>query len=104
MIPPTKMLQHFLLLLAISALIPLTLCAQTIPSGAAIDARVGGIMAQTGAKGMGEGGTIGAPAAVLGAINDALSDTEARFDHIPVLPHDVSAVLNQAVLNRRDAP
>lgn len=52
MIPPTKMLQHFLLLLAISALIPLTLCAQTIPSGAAIDARVGGIMAQTGAKGM----------------------------------------------------
>ena len=59
---------------------------------------------ETGAKGMGEGGTIGAPAAVLGAINDALSDTEARFDHIPVLPHDVSAVLNQAVLNRRDAP
>jgi len=54
----------------------------------------------TGAKGMGEGGTIGAPAAVLGAINDALSDTEARFDHIPVLPPDVSAVLNQAVLNQ----
>ena len=42
---------------------------------------------ETGAKGMGEGGTIGAPAAVLGAINDALSDTDARFDHIPVLPH-----------------
>jgi carbon-monoxide dehydrogenase large subunit len=50
---------------------------------------------ETGAKGMGEGGTIGAPAAVLGAINDALSDTEARFDHIPVLPHDVSAALNR---------
>ena len=30
---------------------------------------------ETGAKGMGEGGTIGAPAAVLGAINDALSGT-----------------------------
>jgi aerobic carbon-monoxide dehydrogenase large subunit len=51
---------------------------------------------ETGAKGMGEGGTIGAPAAVLNAINDALSDTSVRFDHIPVLPQDVSAALNQA--------
>jgi len=38
---------------------------------------------ETGAKGMGEGGAIGAPAAVLNAINDALSDTDVRFDHIP---------------------
>ena len=50
---------------------------------------------ETGAKGMGEGGTIGAPAAVLGAINDALSDTDVRFDHIPVLPQDLSAALSQ---------
>jgi len=50
---------------------------------------------ETGAKGMGEGGTIGAPAAVLGAINDALSDTGTRFDHIPVLPSDISAALNR---------
>jgi carbon-monoxide dehydrogenase large subunit len=50
---------------------------------------------ETGAKGMGEGGTIGAPAAVLGAINDALSDTDVRFDHIPVLPNDISAALNR---------
>jgi aerobic carbon-monoxide dehydrogenase large subunit len=42
---------------------------------------------------MGEGGTIGAPAAVLNAINDALSDTDVRFDHIPVLPQDVAAAL-----------
>ena len=47
----------------------------------------------TGAKGMGEGGTIGAPAAVLNAINDALSGTAAEFDHIPVLPEDMSAAL-----------
>ena len=53
---------------------------------------------ETGAKGMGEGGTIGAPAAVLGAINDALSDTDVRFDHIPVLPQDVSAALKSAAL------
>jgi aerobic carbon-monoxide dehydrogenase large subunit len=51
---------------------------------------------ETGAKGMGEGGTIGAPAAVLNAINDALSDTDVRFDHIPVLPQHVSAALNGA--------
>jgi aerobic carbon-monoxide dehydrogenase large subunit len=49
---------------------------------------------ETGAKGMGEGGTIGAPAAVLNAINDALSDTDVRFDHIPVLPHELSAALS----------
>ncbi|MGN6175317.1 MAG: xanthine dehydrogenase family protein molybdopterin-binding subunit [Streptosporangiaceae bacterium] len=47
----------------------------------------------TGAKGMGEGGMIGAPAAVLNAINDALSGTAAEFDHITVLPEEVSAAL-----------
>jgi carbon-monoxide dehydrogenase large subunit len=53
---------------------------------------------ETGAKGMGEGGTIGAPATVLGAINDALSDTDVRFDHIPVLPQEVSAALEKRVV------
>jgi aerobic carbon-monoxide dehydrogenase large subunit len=53
---------------------------------------------ETGAKGMGEGGTIGAPAAVLNAINDALCDTDIRFDHIPVLPQHVSAALDGAAL------
>ncbi|MGH3230050.1 MAG: xanthine dehydrogenase family protein molybdopterin-binding subunit [Streptosporangiaceae bacterium] len=48
---------------------------------------------ETGAKGMGEGGTIGAPAAVLGAINDALAEAGVSFDHIPVLPQDLSAAL-----------
>jgi len=51
---------------------------------------------ETGAKGTGEGGTIGSPGAVLGAVNDALADTDVRFDHIPVLPHEVSAALGQA--------
>jgi aerobic carbon-monoxide dehydrogenase large subunit len=54
---------------------------------------------ETGAKGMGEGGTIGAPAAVLNAVNDALSGTRVRFDHIPVLPHEVSAALSEAALS-----
>src|SRR6185436_14307923 len=48
---------------------------------------------ETGAKGMGEGGTIGAPAAVLCAVNDALADAGVSFDHIPVLPQDVAAAL-----------
>ena len=51
---------------------------------------------ETGAKGMGEGGTIGAPAAVLGAINDAVADMGVSFDHIPVLPQDISAALARA--------
>jgi carbon-monoxide dehydrogenase large subunit len=44
---------------------------------------------ETGAKGMGEGGMIGGPAAVLNAINDAMSDTSASYDSIPVLPEDL---------------
>jgi aerobic carbon-monoxide dehydrogenase large subunit len=50
---------------------------------------------ETGAKGMGEGGTIGAPAAVLGAINDALGSLGICFEHIPVLPQDLSAALRE---------
>jgi carbon-monoxide dehydrogenase large subunit len=53
------------------------------------------LFSETGAKGMGEGGTIGAPAAVLNAVNDALSDTGVRFDRIPVLPQDLSAALHE---------
>jgi len=41
---------------------------------------------ETGAKGMGEGGMIGGPAAVLNAINDALS---SDVDQIPALPWDL---------------
>jgi carbon-monoxide dehydrogenase large subunit len=59
---------------------------------------------ETGAKGMGEGGTIGAPAAVLNAINDALSGTAVSFDQIPVLPTDLHAALTTTGLARTDAP
>jgi len=48
---------------------------------------------ESGAKGMGEGGMIGAPGCVLNAVNDALSGTGVSFDHIPVLPAEVSAAL-----------
>ena len=46
---------------------------------------------ETGAKGMGEGGTIGAPAAVLNAVNDALAGPAGQLDHIPVRPWDIYA-------------
>jgi carbon-monoxide dehydrogenase large subunit len=59
---------------------------------------------ETGAKGMGEGGTIGAPAAVLNAINDALSGTAVCFDQIPVLPTDLHAALANTGLSRTEAP
>jgi carbon-monoxide dehydrogenase large subunit len=55
---------------------------------------------ETGAKGMGEGGMIGAPAAVLNAINDALRPAGVSFDHIPVLPAEVCAALADEVLAR----
>ena len=39
---------------------------------------------ENGAKGVGEGGTIGAPAAVLNAVNDALRDTGVELDDTPI--------------------
>jgi aerobic carbon-monoxide dehydrogenase large subunit len=48
----------------------------------------------TGAKGMGEGGMIGAPAAVVNAVNDALAGETGGFDHIPVTPEDVLTALH----------
>jgi len=50
----------------------------------------------TGAKGMGEGGTIGAPAAVLNAVNDALAQVGAVVERIPVRPADVVAAIAAA--------
>jgi carbon-monoxide dehydrogenase large subunit len=58
---------------------------------------------ETGAKGMGEGGTIGAPAAVLNAINDALRPAGVSFDHIPVLPADVVRALERSRRAERTA-
>jgi len=50
----------------------------------------------TGSKGMGEGGTIGAPAAVLNAVNDALAQVGAVVERIPVRPADVLAAIAAA--------
>ncbi|MEV4015941.1 xanthine dehydrogenase family protein molybdopterin-binding subunit [Nonomuraea angiospora] len=44
---------------------------------------------ESGAKGAGEGGTIGAPAAVLNAVNDALRSTGVELDDTPIRPETV---------------
>lgn len=56
---------------------------------------------ETGAKGAGEGGTIGAPAAVLNAVNDALRTTGVELDHTPITPEAVhNALRRQRTLER----
>jgi carbon-monoxide dehydrogenase large subunit len=50
----------------------------------------------TKAKGLGEGGTIGAPAAVVNAINDALSPFGVQIDEIPATPQRIRAALRKA--------
>ncbi|HXW40470.1 MAG TPA: xanthine dehydrogenase family protein molybdopterin-binding subunit, partial [Xanthobacteraceae bacterium] len=50
----------------------------------------------TGAKGLGEGGAIGAPAAVLNAVNDALAPFGVTIDEIPATPQRILAALRAA--------
>jgi carbon-monoxide dehydrogenase large subunit len=50
----------------------------------------------TKAKGLGEGGCIGAPAAVVNAINDALSPFGVEIDEIPATPQRVRAAMRRA--------
>ncbi|MGB8587665.1 MAG: molybdopterin cofactor-binding domain-containing protein, partial [Pseudolabrys sp.] len=50
----------------------------------------------TKAKGLGEGGTIGAPAAIINAINDALSPFGVEIDEMPATPQRIRAALRSA--------
>ena len=50
----------------------------------------------TGAKGVGEGGTIGAPAAVLNAVNDALAHLGVALNEMPATPERVRALVRSA--------
>jgi carbon-monoxide dehydrogenase large subunit len=49
-----------------------------------------------GVKGAGEGGTIPAPAAIIGAIEDALSPFGVRFTDMPLTPEGIVAALRDA--------
>jgi carbon-monoxide dehydrogenase large subunit len=50
----------------------------------------------TQAKGLGEGGGIGAPAAIINAINDALSPFGVSIDEMPATPRRIRAALRAA--------
>ena len=49
-----------------------------------------------GVKGMGEGGAIGAPAAVVNAINDALKNTGVEINETPVSPRRILTAIQRA--------
>jgi carbon-monoxide dehydrogenase large subunit len=51
----------------------------------------------TQAKGLGEGGAIGAPAAVVNAINDALSPFGVSIDELPATPRRIREALRSAL-------
>jgi carbon-monoxide dehydrogenase large subunit len=50
----------------------------------------------TKAKGLGEGGAIGAPAAIINAINDALAPFGVSIDEFPATPQRIRAALRAA--------
>jgi carbon-monoxide dehydrogenase large subunit len=54
----------------------------------------------TKAKGVGEGGAIGAPAAVINAINDAIAPFGVSIDEMPATPRKIRAALRRAMEKR----
>jgi CO/xanthine dehydrogenase Mo-binding subunit len=53
------------------------------------------LQSQLGAKGVGEAGTAGAPAAVMNAINDALAPLGARVTRMPFTPERILQALGK---------
>jgi carbon-monoxide dehydrogenase large subunit len=54
-----------------------------------------------GAKGVGESGVLPTPAAIVGAVEDALSDFNVRFDCVPLAPSQIVASIRAGVSERR---
>lgn len=55
-----------------------------------------------GFRGMGEGGTIGAPAAIANAISDALSPLGIEIDTLPATPERIFQLLRSSLQKHRD--
>jgi aerobic carbon-monoxide dehydrogenase large subunit len=51
---------------------------------------------ETGAKGMGEGGTIGALAAIACAVTDALAHLGIEIDYLPITPDSLRAAIRES--------
>jgi aerobic carbon-monoxide dehydrogenase large subunit len=58
---------------------------------------------ETGAKGMGEGGTMGAPACIATAVADAVAHLGIEIDRIPIRPDHLLAALRAATNEERTA-
>ena len=54
-----------------------------------------------GYRGMGEGGTIGAPAAIANAVADALAGFGCEIDELPLTPERVFRLMHGATALRR---
>ncbi|WP_405754614.1 MULTISPECIES: xanthine dehydrogenase family protein molybdopterin-binding subunit [unclassified Streptomyces] len=61
------------------------------------------LITETGAKGAGEGGTIGAPAAVLNAVNDALRPTGVELENTPIRPEQIQLSLERAAYKHKES-
>ena len=57
-------------------------------------------MTSLGQKGSGEGGYLGAPAAVASAVNDALAPRGIEINELPIRARDIEEALHQSNLNR----
>ena len=57
-------------------------------------------MTSLGQKGSGEGGYLGAPAAVASAVNDALAPLGVRIDELPIRPCDIEAAVHAATTGK----
>jgi carbon-monoxide dehydrogenase large subunit len=49
-----------------------------------------------GFRGMGEGGTIGAPAAIANAVTDALSPLHIEINELPITPERLFRLVEEA--------
>jgi carbon-monoxide dehydrogenase large subunit len=58
---------------------------------------------ETGAKGMGEGGTMGAPAAVASAVADALSHLDIEIDRLPITPDRLRTAIKESRAYEEDS-
>ena len=56
---------------------------------------------ETGAKGVGEGGTMGAPAAIASAVVDALSHLDIEIDRLPIAPDRLRAAIRESEADER---
>ena len=76
--------------------------AREIPSVGEIAHCTPSPMTSLGQKGSGEGGYLGAPAAVASAVNDALAPLGVRIDELPIRPCDIEAAVHAATTGKAD--